>query len=50
MEERNDRRDPAGPGAPDGYDPPAVEETLDARELAREIHYAGTPISGGGGG
>lgn len=50
MEEKKDRNDDR-PGDPGGYDPPAVEESLDARELAREVHYAGgvgSPGSGAG--
>jgi hypothetical protein len=27
---------------PEGYDPPRVEEVLDASDLEREVHYAGT--------
>jgi hypothetical protein len=50
MEERKNRNDGRGPDVPAGYDPPEVEEVLSAEELNREIHYAGTPISGGGGG
>ena len=50
MEERKDRNDGRGPNEPAGYDPPEVEEVLNAEELTREINYAGTPISGGGGG
>jgi hypothetical protein len=29
-----------------GYDPPRVERVMDADELAREVHYAGIPVSG----
>lgn len=35
---------------PEGYEAPEIEEVLRAEELEREVHYAGTPVSGGGGG
>jgi hypothetical protein len=34
-------------GAPEGYEPPAIEEVLGADELQREVHYAGATGSGG---
>lgn len=37
------------PGAPAGYEPPAVEEVLSPDDLSREVHYAGangSPIIG----
>jgi hypothetical protein len=49
MEERKNRDDGRGPDVPAGYHPPEVEEVVSAEELIREIDYAGTPISGGGG-
>jgi hypothetical protein len=50
VKDGEDRKDAPEPAGPSGYHPPGVEELLDAQELAREIHYAGVPISGGGGG
>ena len=48
MDEKKDRTDERVSHEPAGYDPPAVEEVLDARELAREVHYAGVVGSVGG--
>jgi hypothetical protein len=50
MDEKKTRNDGRDPNDPAGYDPPAVEEVLDAREFAREIHYAGGVGSAGGAG
>ena len=36
--------------SPEGYEAPEIEEVLRAEELEREVHYAGTPVSGGGAG
>lgn len=40
-----DNRDQSG--APEGYEPPAIEEILSADELQREVHYAGAVGSAG---
>jgi hypothetical protein len=40
-----DERDQTG--APEGYEPPAIEEVLSPDELQREVHYAGAVASGG---
>ncbi len=34
---------------PEGYEAPGIEEVLRAEELEREVHYAGAPVSDGGG-
>lgn len=34
-------------GAPEGYEPPAIEEVLSADDLQREVHYAGATGSVG---
>lgn len=45
--ETGDERDPkdAESGAPTSYEPPRVEQVLGAEDLAREVHYAGSPGS-----
>jgi hypothetical protein len=39
--------EPARDGVPAGYEPPRVEEVLNTDDLAREVHYAGVPVSPG---
>jgi hypothetical protein len=31
---------------PESYEPPCVEQVMSAEDLAREVHYAGAPVSG----
>ena len=38
-----------GQPGPEGYEAPGIEEVLRAEELEREVHYAGVPVSDGGG-
>jgi len=33
----------------EGYVAPGIEEVLRAEDLEREVHYAGVPVSDGGG-
>jgi hypothetical protein len=33
----------------EGYEAPGIEEVLRAEDLEREVHYAGVPVSDGGG-
>ena len=39
------RKEPAQAPTEAPYDPPQVEQVLDAADLMREVHYAGAPGS-----